>query len=131
LLKNARAKDGSILADFSIEKDLVFARMNLTTKQYYVFKQVYDYVVENVGLSDLVIFLDPPFEISSQNIANRGRPNEVNINLLYFKNYADHIKSYFVHESKTKVLMMDNSDLELDSRNEKVREITDAINVMM
>jgi len=49
LLKNARAKDGSILADFSIEKDLVFARMNLTTKQYYVFKQVYDYVVENVG----------------------------------------------------------------------------------
>jgi deoxyguanosine kinase len=47
-----------IFMDFSIEKDLAYAQMNLTGKQLSVFEYIYDYVINQVGLPNLVVYIE-------------------------------------------------------------------------
>jgi len=127
LLKKARRKDSLVLADFSIEKDLVFARRNLTQDEFRIFRNIYDFVVDSVGTSDMVIFLEVPIEVLLERVRLRGRSYEVNIDPIYFRDYGNRIKAYFTYESKMKVLMVDESDLALDSSNIKFRKIVHAV----
>ncbi len=125
LLKKARQKDSLVLADFSIEKDLVFARLNLTQDEFRIFRNVYDFVVDSVGTSDMVIFLEVPIEVLFERVRLRGRPYEVNIDPIYFRDYGNRINSYFAYESNCKVLMIDGYDLELVPSNRIIKQIVD------
>jgi deoxyadenosine/deoxycytidine kinase len=130
LLKSLISNKGVILTDFSIEKDLVFARMNLTQAEFGVFKHVYDHVVESVGLPDLVIFLDLPFEILIERIKHRGRPYEVNADPTYFRDYSNRLKSYFSQNTNRSIIFLDVKDLQMTSnitKNEKLNQIKLAI----
>jgi len=127
LLKKARQKDGLVLADFSIEKDLVFARLNLTQDEFRIFRNVYDFVVDSVGTSDMVIFLEVPIEVLFERVRLRGRPYEVNIDPAYFRDYGDRIKSYFAYESNSKVLTIDERELELVPTNFQLTQIRNVI----
>jgi len=129
LLKKARQKDSLVLADFSIEKDLVFARLNLTQDEFRIFRNVYDFVVDSVGTSDMVIFLEVPFEALFERVRLRGRPYEVNIDPIYFRDYGNRIKSYFMKESRSKVVFIDsNFGLPSDNRcEEKLNQIRQII----
>ena len=117
LLKNARHKDRLVLADFSIEKDLVFARLNLTQNELRVFQNVYEFVVDSVGTQDLVIFLDVPIDVLIKRIRLRGRRHEVSADSVYFRNYSEQLKSYFMNDSKAEVFIVDAKDLELNLTN--------------
>jgi len=107
LLKTLISKPGIILTDFSIEKDLVFAKMNLNKAEFEVFKNPYDYVITSVGKPDLVVYLDLPFEKCWQRIQKRGRLYEVNADPAYFREYMERLKSYFMNETKSKVILFD------------------------
>ena len=128
LLKKARQKDSLVLADFSIEKDLVFARLNLTQDEFRIFRNVYDFVVDSVGTSDMVIFLEVPIEFLFERVRLRGRPYEVNIDPVYFRNYFGKLESYFKNESKSNILMIDGHDLELVPFNRQIKTIVREIN---
>lgn len=127
LLKKARQKDSLVLTDFSIEKDLVFARLNLTQDEFRIFQNVYDFVVDSVGTSDMVIFLELPIEVLFERVRLRGRPYEVNIDPIYFRNYGERLKSYFAYESKGKILTIGGKDLEPMPSNPGIRQIKDII----
>ncbi len=116
LLKKARQRDSLVLTDFSIEKDLVFARLNLTQSEFRIFRNVYDFVIKSMGISDLVIFLEVSIEVLTERIRLRGRPYEVNADPVYFRDYSDQLKSYFMKETRSKVVFID-SDLEFSSDN--------------
>jgi deoxyadenosine/deoxycytidine kinase len=127
LLKNARAKHGLILADFSIEKDLVFARLNLDQKEFDVFNCVFDFAVETVGTQELVIYLDLSDELLIDRIRKRGHAREVDADPVYFRNYSDRLRSYFMEESKTEVLIIGEKDLKLVPDNLQLTQIKKAI----
>ncbi len=129
LLKKAALKHGLILADFSIEKDLVFAKLNLDRREFSAFRNVYDFAVGTVGTQDLVIYLDLPFELLIKRIRRRGRLHEVNADPVYFRTYGDKLRSYFTKETKSKVILID-SNIELSSHNtsgEKLNQIRQII----
>ncbi len=112
-----------VLADFSIEKDLVFARLTLTQNEFEVFRNVYDFAIDSVGTQDLVIFLDIPIEVLIERIRLRGRPHEVNVDPVYFRDYFGQLKSYFKNESRTQALVTDGHDLELAPFNRQIKAI--------
>ena len=127
LLKNARQKDRLVLADFSIEKDLVFARHNLTQNEFIIFQNVYDFVIDSVGTQDLVIFLDVPIEVLIERIRLRGRPHEVNVDPVYFRDYFGQLRSYFKKESKSNIFTVDGNNFELVHSNRIIVQIVDTL----
>ena len=116
-----------ILADFSIEKDLVYAILNLNTEELKVFENIYDYVIHQVGVPSVVIYVDLSLEVLRRRIFQRGRPYEINADLRYFKEYNDKVKQYFKKKAQSEVCFFDIDDLELDPNNRKLRQIRDKI----
>jgi len=123
LLKTAGETAGLVLADFSIEKDLVFARLNLTQNELRIFRNLYDFVIDSVGTQELTIFLDVPILGLIERIRLRGRPHEVNADPAYFRNYSEQLKSYFMNDSKAEVFIVDAKDLELNLTNVRLIQI--------
>lgn len=126
-LKSIKGLNGLVLADFSVEKDLIFARMNLTRNQYHVFRSIYDYISAEVGFPNLVIYLDVSFETISKRIMQRGRAYEAKADLAYFESYADRLKQYYTRQSGKRLLFVDANALEINPSNPKIRQIRSRI----
>ncbi len=94
LLKAARSKPGMVIADFSVEKDLVFAKMNLRKDELAIFKRVYEFVVAQVEIPDLVVYLDVSGNTLIQRVAQRGRASEVNVDPGYLERYGQLLKAH-------------------------------------
>ncbi|MFX0139777.1 MAG: deoxynucleoside kinase [Candidatus Hodarchaeota archaeon] len=116
-----------ILADFSIEKDLVYAKLNLNKQELSLFEKVYNYVINEVGLPKVVIYLDLSLKILKRIIFQRGRTYEINADPKYFKDFNDKIGEYFKNESKSKVYFINVDELVLDPDNRKLQKIRDII----
>jgi len=120
-------QDDFIIADFTIEKDLIYARLNLNEDELKIFEDIYDYVIKKVGLPSAVIYIDLSVKILRRRIFQRGRSYEMDADPAYFKTYNDKIKRYFENETQSKVYFFDVDDLDLDPSNEKLGQIRDII----
>jgi len=116
-----------ILSDFSIEKDLVYAKLNLKDNELEVFEKVYNYVVDKVGLPSIVIYIDLSLDILRRRIFQRGRPYEIDTDPNYFKEYNDKVKEYFKKFSGSKVFFYNVDDLVLDPKNSKLQQIKEKL----
>lgn len=112
-----------ILADFSIEKDLVYARLNLNAKELKVFENIYRHVIQEVGVPHVVIYIDLSLKVLKRRIFQRGRPYELNSDPKYFKGFNDSVREYFKNKAQSKVYFFDVDDLEFDQDNEKLNQI--------
>jgi deoxyguanosine kinase len=72
-----------IVSDFTLAKDLVFARMSLEKLGLGIFEKLFDHLRERVGEPELVFFLKVPVEICVSRIKIRGIPREQGITAKY------------------------------------------------
>jgi deoxyguanosine kinase len=68
-----------LVTDFSIVKDLVFARLSLSHPEMEVFTRVFDWGLECVGRPKLAVFLELEPELLLERIVGRGRTYESGI----------------------------------------------------
>jgi len=116
-----------VLMDFSIEKDFVYAMMNLRGKELAVFESVYNYVTSRVGFPDLVIYIEVSPRILKRRIFQRGRPYEMNADLSYFEKFDRANREYFLKSSRSKVVSFNVDDLVLEPDDPKIIQIRKVI----
>lgn len=120
-------RNNYMFSDFSIEKDLVYARMNLDSELLKTFENVYNYVIEQNSVPEVVFYLDISPKVLRRRIFQRGRLYEIKTNPSYFKEYYEKVKEYFRNESQSEVFFFNVDDLALDPDNEKLSEIRNKI----
>ena len=74
-----------VLADFSLEKSLLFAQQNLSKADFTSYKKEYLKVSTNLPHPELVLFLAQSIAQLQKNIQKRGRDFEQNISDLYLQ----------------------------------------------
>ena len=116
-----------IIADFSIEKDLVFARLNLSSSELRLFESLYEHVVREVGISDTVVYLNVSQKVLRRRIFQRGREYEVKTEPEYFARYNETLQDYFETQSQSKVHLVNADDLVLEPDDPKVSLIRQII----
>src|ERR1700683_3045469 len=79
--------------DFTIEKDMIFAEMNLKGSDLDLFKNQYAYLRDRLRYPTLTIILDVPLELLVHRIKLRGRSYEKDIPPEYLANLS---KRYLV-----------------------------------
>lgn len=126
-----KPNDDIVFMDFSIEKDLVYARMNLEGKELSLFESIYNYVIDRILLPDLVILLDISKNIIKRRIFQRGREYELGAEMTYFDKYSKHNINYFLNDSKSRVIHYNVDDLVLDSEDPTLAQIRNDINIMI
>ena len=94
-------KNKITVSDFHFDKCLCFAKANLNSKDFKLYKKNYNEIKLTIPNPDLVVYLDVETSLLLENIAKRGRTIEKNIEEHYLNNVN---KSYKKHYSSKKSL---------------------------
>ena len=106
----------SVVADYGLLKDPIFARLNLQGDELEVYLQVYEALDERLPRPDLVVYLRAPLEQILTHIARRGREFERNIPREYLARLARAYDQVLDPARRDDVLVLDTTGLDFVHR---------------
>ncbi len=101
------------VADFLIEKDPLFARINLETDEYLLYEKVYERLTIDAPRPDLVIYLQASTDILLSRIESRGIPHEQAIERDYLERLNEVYSEFFLYYDGAPLLIVNASEIDL------------------
>lgn len=101
----------SIVSDFLLDKDRLFARLNLDNDEYDLYRKVYDDLALQAPAPDLVIYLQAPLEKLRERVKRRGIDYEQGMSADYLDRLATGYSEFFHHYDTAPVLMVNSENL--------------------
>ncbi|MCK6373841.1 MAG: deoxynucleoside kinase [Zoogloea sp.] len=86
-----------IVSDFLIDKDPLFAELNLAEDELQLYRQLYDRLKPSVRKPDLVIYLQAQPDILIDRVRRRGVESERKISEGYLQRVAERYATFFHH----------------------------------
>ncbi len=102
-----------ITADFFLEKDPLFARLNLNDEEYALYHQIYHHLQLESPKPDLVIYLQTPVATLTDRIAERNVDYESNMPPQYIERLSNAYSEYFHSYDAAPVLIVNNEKLNI------------------
>jgi len=99
----------SVVGDFLLEKDRLFAQLNLDEDELHLYDQIYKNMSPELPRPDLVIYLQAPVAVLTQRIRRRGINAEQEIDGDYLRSLCD-IYSQFFHSYTRSPLLVVNAE---------------------
>ncbi|MBX9676742.1 MAG: deoxynucleoside kinase [Methylotenera sp.] len=101
------------VADFFLEKDPLFARLNLDDEEYALYHQIYTHLQLKSPKPDLVIYLQTPIDELAERIEERNISYEQEIPREYIERLADAYSEFFHTYDASPVLIVNNEKLNI------------------
>lgn len=101
----------SRVADFLMQKDALFARVNLDDDEFRLYRQVYDYLAPTMPVPDLVIYLQAPVEVLRDRIEKRGVEYEKSIDPGYLEEVVEAYTQFFHRYADTPLLIINAAEI--------------------
>ena len=111
------------VSDFLIDKDRLFAELNLEKDEYNLYHKVYQHLVINAPKPDLVIYLQAPTEVLLQRIQKRGIPSEQMIESEYLNQLNRAYTEFFHYYSDSKLLIVNSAEIDLVANDEDYEQL--------
>jgi deoxyguanosine kinase len=108
----------NLIADYTFEKDALFAGINLFGDELETYHQVHEALAEKIPPPDLVVYLRANVDTLMERITLRDRPYERNMERGYIDELNRAYDEFFVHRQgmedsgKTPVLVVDTNQLD-------------------
>jgi deoxyadenosine/deoxycytidine kinase len=99
------------VGDFLLDKDPLFARLNLTDAEYVLYEKVYAQLKLETPVPDLVIYLQAPVETLIERVHRRGVGYEQPIAEHYLARLADAYSRYFYQYDAAPLLIVNSERL--------------------
>lgn len=106
----------SVVADYALLKDPLFARINLQGDEWQVYWELYTALAERLPQPDLIVYLRAPLAQIREHIARRGREFERNISLEYLARLAEAYDRTLDPRYRDDVLVLDTTGLDFVHR---------------
>lgn len=94
------------ISDFFLEKDLLFAELNLDDDELDLYRQVYHSLSPETPVPDLVVFLQAPVDVLLERIRRRGINFEQQVTYDYLEQLVDSYASFFLRYNDAPLLMV-------------------------
>ena len=101
------------VADFLIEKDPLFARINLDRDEFQLYQKVYRQLTIDAPRPDLVIYLQASPDVLLERIENRGISAERTIDKDYLERLNEVYSEFFLYYDDAPLLIVNASELDL------------------
>lgn len=101
------------VADFFLEKDPLFARLNLDDEEYALYHQIYAHLQLKSPKPDLVIYLQTPVDELADRIQERNISYEQEIPREYIERLADVYSEFFHSYDASRLLIVNNEKLNI------------------
>jgi deoxyadenosine/deoxycytidine kinase len=99
------------IADFLLDKDPLFARLNLDDEELKLYEQVYQHLTLDAPRPDLVIYLQAPVEVLTRRVQRRGIGYERFIQQDYLERIANAYSQFFYHYNASPLLIVNATDI--------------------
>jgi len=111
------------VSDFLIDKDRLFAELNLEKDEYELYHKVYQHLVIDAPKPDLVIYLQAPTEVLLQRVQKRGIPSEQMIESEYLNQLNRAYTEFFHYYSDSKLLIVNSAEIDLVANDEDYEQL--------
>ncbi len=101
-----------LVADYYFAKSAIFAQNTLKDDEYRLFRQIFDIIFESMPKPDLYVYLHSNTDKLLQNIKNRGRDYEKNIQPDYLEKIKNGYFSYFKKVTSFPILVVDVNNID-------------------
>lgn len=115
------------VADFFLEKDPIFARMNLDEEEYALYHQIYTHLQLKSPAPDLVIYLQTPVDELMERIEERNVSYEQEIPQEYIERLSDAYSEFFHHYESSPLLIVNNEKLNIVKNEEAIDLLVERI----
>ncbi len=99
------------VGDFLLDKDPLFARLNLSDAEYLLYEKVYSHLKPEAPTPDLVIYLQAPVETLVERVHRRGVEYERTMSAHYLARIADAYSRYFYQYDEAPLLIVNSERL--------------------
>lgn len=106
------------IADFFLEKDPIFARLNLDDEEFALYRQIYQHLQVKSTLPDLVVYLQTPIDKLEERIEKRNISYEQGMPREYLTRLADAYSEFFHSYDASPVLIVNNDKLNITESDE-------------
>ena len=115
------------VADFVIEKDRLFAEVNLSKEEMQLYDKVYDHLTIDAPTPDLVIYLQAPVDILLDRINRRGNPNEKYLTGDYLERLNEAYSKFFLYYESAPLLIVNAAGINLHDSESDYEMLVDNI----
>ncbi|HSN16642.1 MAG TPA: deoxynucleoside kinase [Gammaproteobacteria bacterium] len=99
------------VSDFLLDKDPLFARLNLDDEELKLYEQVYQHLTLDAPRPDLVIYLQAPVDVLVRRVQRRGIGYERYIQQEYLEKVASAYSQFFYHYAASPLLIVNAADI--------------------
>ena len=102
-----------IVSDFVLYKSLVFASINLKGDELELYKKLFQIMFQQIPIPDLTIYIYQSIYTLKNNIRQRGRDYEVNIQDSYLEQLNENYLAYFKQLTQHRIVIIDGSEYDI------------------
>lgn len=113
------------IADFLIDKDPIFAEVNLDPDEFELYRKVYGQMTVDAPTPDLVIYLQASVDRLLERIDRRGITSERTISRQYLEELNEVYSEFFLYYDAAPLLIVNANQLDLVSRQEDFAQLVD------
>lgn len=99
------------VSDFLLDKDLLFARLNLNDDEFHLYQQIYSHLKPQSTTPDLVVYLQAPVDVLVDRVRRRGVPYERTISEEYLTNLTESYSRFFYQYEAAPLLIVNSENL--------------------
>jgi deoxyguanosine kinase len=115
------------IADYHIDKDRLFAEVNLDAEELALYEQMHERMAIEPPTPDLVIYLQASVDALVQRIARRGVPHERLIERGYLERLTEAYARYFHHFQDAPLLIVNASQIDPISNEAEYEQLLEQI----
>lgn len=115
------------ISDYLFTKCLLFAKVNLAQEEFKLYQRLFDIILQQLKLPDILIYLHAPVSKLQSNIKKRQRDYEQQIPDSYLQHIQDAYLNYIQQQNLT-TLFIDASNADFLHNEMHVQIILDALN---
>ena len=104
------------VADFMLDKDLLFARLTLDEAEFRLYRQLYDGLKPQRAAPDLVVYLQAKPSALMDRVKKRGRAYERQLNEPYLAELSKAYSEFFYHYDSAPLLTVNSEHLNFAER---------------
>ncbi len=113
------------VADFLMEKDPLFARINLDREEYQLYNKVYQQLTIDAPQPDLVIYLQASTDVLLSRIESRGIAAEQQIERDYLERLNEVYSEFFLYYDGAPLLIVNASEIDLANSDRDYKHLVD------
>lgn len=110
-LKQGDMFSSGTVSDFLMDKDRLFARVNLDDDELRLYEQVHGQMNTDWPVPDLVVYLQAPVDVLMERLRRRDIPYERLIERPYLKALVDAYTQYFYRYTGAPLLMVNTAEI--------------------